>query len=312
MTAPRRIWAPDLAAIDTASVQLVVVSASGPAGQSGALRVGPAVAEELRGIVVDAVEELLAMTAVPWAAQTSWEADEYPVVQRAQLEDETVVLQALERREHPDVEPDWLREHGRILYAIALGRQPAAGEDDSRLLFVRKANPTLNLSRKLTVFWDDALQTFDYPLLSFDRNVDLVLAPGKGLLALSGRAFELLFRDAPELLARTPERARQVAAAVRATPEAEQVLVDAAVRLARVRRRVLAITESGHLTNVTSAQLRAEFRRQGLDPNRYVTRGRLSFEPDDVPEVLRVLNEDLLTGGLSGRRFEVERKSALP
>lgn len=312
MTGTDGAWAPDLSAIDMSSLQLVVVSVRGRAAPSGALAIGPAVADALRDIVADSTARIAGMTGAAWAAQASWERDEYRIVQRRQLDDASLALQALERREHPDVDPTWAAEHPGVLYAIAAGPQPADGQPDERLLFVRKINPVMNLGRKVTVFWDGALRTVDFPLLSFDRNVDLVLAPGRGVLAVNGNAFELLFRDSPELVARTPEYARQLAAAVGATPATTQVLVDAAIGLARVRRRVLAIVERGHLSSVTATDLRAEFRRQGLDPAKYLANGRLSFGADDVPDVLRVLNEDLLTGGLSGQRFEVERKSVLP
>ncbi len=304
-------WEPDLTLADMDPVQLIVVARRGRTATAGVLPLPPDVADEFRGIVHDAVERLGGMTSLPWSAQVAWERDEYRVVQRPQLEDDNAVLQALERPEHPDVGLEFVQDSQPLLYAIAVGVQPRIGEADRRLLFVRKSNPTMNLQRRLAVFWDDTLRRVDYPLLSFDRTVDLVLAPGRGLLALNGTAFELLFREAPELLERTPAYARRLAHAVRATPETEQVLVEAAQGLARVRRRVLAIVDRNHLTTVTTEQLQAELRRQGLDPATYLLNGRLSFTREQVADVLRVLNEDLLTGGLSQQRFEVERKTPL-
>jgi hypothetical protein len=291
---------------------LFVVSRRGRTATSAGLKLSPEVVEALRGIVNEAAGRIAGMSPVAWQAQASWERDEYAVVQRSQLDDDNPVLRALELPEQPEAAPEFLREHKPIVYVIAVGDQPGAGQPDERLLFVRKSDPTMNLERRLAVFWDDTLRRIEYPLMTFDRNVDLVLAPGRGLLALNERAFELLFRESPELLARTPRLAHELARATNMTPASEQALVDAAVRYARVRRRVLAIAESGHLTSVTTAQLRAELRRQGLDPGRHLRRGQLHFEPDEVTPMLRVLNEDLLRGGLSGQLFEVERKTRLP
>lgn len=312
MTEPQTRWTPDLTGLANRPIQLFVVARRGRMAPSAALKLSPEVVNELHEIVNDVVGHLLGMSPVSWQAQAAWERDEYAVVQRTQLDDDNPVLNALELTEQPEAAPDFLTVNKPIVYVIAVGDQPGAGQPDQRLLFVRKSDPTMNLERRLAVFWDDTLRRIEYPLLTFDRNVDLVLAPGRGLLALNERAFELLFRESPELLARTPRLAHELARATRMTPASEKALVDAAARYARVRRRILAITESGHLTAVTTAQLRSELRRQGLDPRQYLRQGQLHFEPDEVTAMLRVLNEDLLRGGLSRQLFEVERKTRLP
>jgi hypothetical protein len=196
---------------------------------------------------------------------------------------------------------------------ISLGSPPRPGDLDTRLVFVRKRTPAINLSARATIlqYRDGRLNRIDYPLLSFDRSMDLVLAPGRGMAVLNDKAFELLFRDAPELLERTPALARSVAAAARMTPEAEQALIDAAGRYSRVRRRLLAIDASGHLATVEPSTMRAELRRWGFNPRAHYRNNMLSFTADDVQLMMKILNEDLLHGGLTARDYEVQRKMAL-
>jgi hypothetical protein len=304
-------WTPDIQELDLQSVQLVVAQARGSDPASGVLSVGDDVADELRSVAAEALEEIAGRTPVRWSAQATLEPDEMWVVQRDQLDDEAPALVALERQEHPDVLPEWLADRSGVVYAIAVGEQPDAGEPDSRVLFVRKRNPILSLARKVTAFWDEALRKIDYPLIAIDRTTDIIVAPGRGLIVLNALPFEQLFRDAPELLARAPQAARQVAAAARMTREAEAVLVEATMRLSRVRRRVLAIIERGHLATVAPDRMRSELKRWGLNPAKHYRKNQLSFSAAEVQLMMKVLNEDLLTGGLTDQHYEVDRKTPL-
>lgn len=294
-------------------VELVVVEPRGDTPASGVLNLDRSVADELRGIANQTLDELRERRAVPWSAQADLVADEYWEVQRDQLDPDAPALVALERHEHADVAPTWLEEHRSVIYAISVGSPPRRGEPDTRLVFVRKRTPAVNLSARATIlqYRNGRLNRIEYPLLSFDRAVDLVFAPGHGMAVLNDKAFELLFRDAPELLERTPALARSVAAAAGMTPEAEQHLIEAAVRYSRVRRRLLAIDASGHLANVAPTTMRAELRRWGFDPRVHYRGNMLSFAADDVQLMMKILNEDLLHGGLTARDYEVQRKMAL-
>jgi hypothetical protein len=193
------------------------------------------------------------------------------------MADENEVLRLLERPEQPDVSASDIEAERVVVYALAVGQQPAPGAQDERLLFVRKSDPRYNVSRRVIALWDNTLKAVDEPLLSFDRNVDLVLAPRLGIAAINGNAFELLFRETPELLARTPEFAGRIADNVPMTSAARLSLEQAAVKYARVRRRLIAIVERGHLKGVTTRALRAELVRQELDPSKYLLKNELTF-----------------------------------
>jgi hypothetical protein len=54
--------------------------------------------------------------------------------------------------------------------------------------------------------------------------------------------------------------------------------------------------------------LRHEITRHGLNEGDFVRDGRLVA--DDPEMLLRILNEDLFTGGLSDTQYQAERKTA--
>jgi len=125
---------------------------------------------------------------------------------------------------------------------------------------------------------------------------------------VSENSFEMLFREAPELTARLPRYVESVAAALPFAEGAGEALADACARNSRFARRLRSIHERGHLQGVTLDRLRHEITRHGLREEDYVRDGHLVA---DNPEMLlRILNEDLFTGGLSDTQYQAERKTA--
>jgi hypothetical protein len=51
-------------------------------------------------------------------------------------------------------------------------------------------------------------------------------------------------------------------------------------------------------------------RNHGLDPTEFIVDGCLVFDRASVKDILKLLNEDLFRGGLTGQDFQVDRKSA--
>jgi hypothetical protein len=137
-----------------------------------------------------------------------------------------------------------------------------------------------------------------------------VYAPGRGVLALNANAFELLFQDSPELVIRTPELARKVADALPIAQDAADALERLAVKRSRVRRKLTMLASRGHLATVTAAQIRDELIRQGLDHTQFMLGDEIVVDSDDGLKMLvELLNEDLMTGALSGEAFVIDRKT---
>lgn len=143
-------------------------------------------------------------------------------------------------------------------------------------------------------------------MFSFDYRCDMILVPGSGIVAFTEGPFDLLFRDSPELQARPTTLAMGLAPDVMA--EDSMRVLAAAARSARVRRRVAAISERGHLQKMSAAQLRDELYRLDQGPDTYLVHGKLVIRSADVLDVLAILNENRFQGDLSQERFEAERK----
>ncbi|MEH1130315.1 hypothetical protein [Micromonospora sp. CPCC 206061] len=295
----------NLTTVDTKRIELVVARRMGKDGIAPAtIPINRDVGDELRGIVTDIVDRMNEdkLAGRQWSAETSWETDEYQIVSRDKLDPDNPVLTALESTAIPDMSPENLRDPSLLLYAIV------AGSGDNRLLFIRKTNPRYSAeTRVFAILGDEHLSRIEQPLFSFDRRCDMILVPGRGLIAFTENPFDQLFRDSPVLQAKVTASASGLAPNLM-TKDSADVLAAAATKWARIRRRVLAINERKHLSKVTSHELKQELRRLGYDPNHYITGGKLDITDSNVQDVVRVLNEDLFKGGLSKERFEAERK----
>ncbi len=194
-------------------------------------------------------------------------------------------------------------------YAVVVGNNPS-----DRTAFVRKANPHKSIKRggiaaKLTTRGNTLTKVED-PVFILDSDFDLVILKDTALV-VNQNAFELIFRDAGALMDRYPEWVTEIADHLPFDGDGAKLLIAAAVRDSRVSRRLRALHERGYLRDgkVKIEQIRRLARKEGLDPNQLIRDGKLVFDPSDRFVLLKLLNEDLFTGGLSGERFEVDRKS---
>lgn len=264
----------------------------------------------IREVCSTALEEAKNRTAGPWTAESGWERDEARVVQLVQLDEASVVRAALEKREYAELTAKDLDGLSLHFYAFVLGTQPAVGEDDSRLLLLKKRDPKGGLSRRLIAVLDVALTRLTRPVFTFDASVDLIYAPGRGVLAMNANAFELLFQDAPDIVRRTPELARKVASLLPVDEEVAGALEKLAVKRSRVRRKLSMLATREHLESVTAEKIQLEMERHGIPVADFIKDGKIVVTSDDgLKTLVELLNEDLLTGGLSGQSFIVDRKS---
>jgi hypothetical protein len=120
-----------------------------------------------------------------------------------------------------------------------------------------------------------------------------------------------LFRGAPELERRIPVWTRAITDHLPIAGGGAEILQDAATRNSRFARRLRAIYEAGHLEGIRIEQLREVAADQALDEASLFRDDQLVIdENSDTDMLLRFLNDDLFTGGLSGRRFAADRKKA--
>lgn len=304
MSSPWAGWLPSWAEVDTGSMTLLIGwETSRNHVQVRRLPVNWSVASDLTEPVAATTGRLSGWTATAYSPDLELDENQYAVVMRDQLDLESSLLAGLETLLPPEGTTADLKRT-LLFYGFAVG--PA----NRRLIFLRRANPRRSLSRRYLTLFQDELTRVTSPLLSFDLDwVDLVLVAGQGLAVMSLTAYERLFRDSPELLSRTPTKVNEFNALVQLTPDSKALLNDLAIRNSRIRARLLAVLNRGHLSGLSQNRLRAEMSRHQLDPDRHLVNGQLDFTATEALSIMQLLNEDLTVGGLSDTNFVINKKS---
>jgi hypothetical protein len=168
-------WVPNLE-IQLKGVQLLVGYRQARGVGVGQIPLGKdrALTLAIEEVCSDILSEANGRDTAPWTAESGWERDEARVVQLAQLDEASVVRAALEPREYPDLSARQLQELPLYFYAFIVGPQPAAGEDNTRLLIVKKRDPRYSLGRRVVAVLDVALTRLTQPVFTFDSSADLV------------------------------------------------------------------------------------------------------------------------------------------
>jgi hypothetical protein len=191
------------------------------------------------------------------------------------------------------------------LYGLAVGdREPRTG-------FIRKASP-VKTATKGGIFARGLprLAAVEEPIFELAGVFDFVVADGWAAV-LQQRAYELLLKESPAMQTRVNAWVDAIATALPLSTGSEQALRTAASRDSRLWRRLRAIHQRGHLARVGIDQVEAYARHLGLDTDELIVDGQLEFEADDRFTIVKLLNEDLNSGELTGERFEAHRKGPL-
>lgn len=289
--------------IDLSSLTLIVGWRRGKTIEVRRVDTTEEVADELGAACRSAVESLNLLEQKRWTPEAASEAEEYLFVPNDSLDSNSAIVEALRQQTIPKISAQDVPDLNLLFYAMIVGKP------DRRVFFIRKHNPRRGITKRLITFFRGRLEKIDDPLFVFDYDVDLVLDPTAGLAILSLGVYNLFFKNAPEALELIPTKVQSIAAALPMTETSMKYLGDRAVSDTRVRRRLDSIVSRDHLRNVTIDSLREYIEDQGFDPDDYITDNALDIEKADVANVLKILNEDLFTGGLTGESFEASRKS---
>jgi hypothetical protein len=181
--------------------------------------------------------------------------------------------------------------------------------DKQRFAFVRKTSPRHGVRKgSLLGLLGDTLVAVDEPAFALEPEFDMIVTKS-GVLSASQNAFELLFKDTELVLAQVPSWISSISDCLPIAGNGRDQLAELARRDSRVRRRLHAISASGHLVTVGIAEIRAYLNQQGLDEAAYIEDEELLVEEAGAHALLKVLSEDLFIGGLSGRPYQSDRKS---
>jgi hypothetical protein len=298
-------WRPDLQSVPVdEALTLVVAWRRGKQLEGAMVSVAGEVEEELRAACEETLGWLQECAVVAYGADAHVESGEYMAVPLGVVTDEAyAVLDLLARASALDRLSATRIPSQLWFYAAVVGDEP-----ERRAAFVRKADP--HRSAKAGRFFTalgEVLSKIDEPVFVLEHRFDLVVVEG-GLAVINPVAFETLFRSAPELANRIPYWAEAISDHLPIAGDGADRLVAAATQNSRLARRLRSISERGHLQNVTIDRLREEIKAQGLDEARLIEDGALVVYEEDPSTLLRLLNEDLFIGGLSGTQYAADRK----
>lgn len=287
------------------ALTLVVGRRSGRRYLGGRVNVGGDVEAELRGACDDALRSLEELEYRPYHPDALLADEEYTALDIDEIDDAGGVLELLHGGPTlPLVPPRDLPEKSYVFYGVIIGSTP-----DDRVSFLSKTNPArLWKPGRFFTTLGNTLTKVDDPILVFEEEMDLI-ATRDGIAVRDQRAFEQLFRETPVLQERIGAWVVDIAARLPLADDGVDRLTARCRADSRLRRRLQSIHARGHLANVTIDDIRAESLGQGLDEQALIRDGHLVFDDADPQTLLRLLNEDLFTGGLSGARFQVDRKS---
>jgi hypothetical protein len=300
-------WRPDLASLTPSgdSLGLVVAWRSGKKLGFGQVNLSEGVGTELRNQGKRFAAEVEGREPRSFSPEGVLEAEEYFAVPTAAITDSFAIREnCVAPANLPLLTADQLGRKALLFYAVVLG------SGDAAVIYVSKSNPA-RIARQglLVTSMHDSLTKVEDPIFLLNPVFDLAITCD-GILVLEQSAFELLYRDTPAVREAAGGWIADLATHLPMDAEDQARLVVHAERDSRLRRRLRAINERGHLRDVSIADIRSEINRQGLEEARYLSDDRLTWDETDTPTLLKILNEDLFIGGLSKVPFSADRKSA--
>jgi len=198
-----------------------------------------------------------------------------------------------------------LRNRTFRFYAAVVGNDP-----NNRTSFVSRWNPhRVSLAGRILTLYGDQLHRVTEPLLVFEPFFDMVLTEA-GIAVLNKDAFERVFRDISTMRERVPVWTDHVIESLPLSDESAEILRQASGK-ERVAHRLRALFEGGTLSGkkLTVGQLRREMTNQGLPVGRIIKGQKLVLTEEDVPTILKLLDEGYWKGWLTDVAWEAGSKS---
>jgi hypothetical protein len=259
----------------------------------------------LRDLVNRFERQVRGLQSRPYSIEADLESSEYFTAdledraEEAALRSQIITVDAMEQVGSND-----LPEKPITFYAIVVGNRVA-----DRRAYVRKTNP-MKVVKPGWLFFEfgETLKTIANPVFVLESEFDLVLR-SETIDIFSPKVFELLFYALTGVDASIRTWVRNVARSLPMSAATLDLLSNACRTKPRLRRRLHAIKQRGHLGDVTIAKFRQELRRLNYPTARFIRNGELSADPSDYGLLLQILNEDIFHGGFTDDEFAAERKT---
>lgn len=250
-------------------------------------------------------QRLSEKTARPYSVESTIEKNEYFIAETVDEEEE----EALRSQLHaigalPLITIDNLVKTSLSFYAVVVG-----DVSTNVKAFIKKTNPlVIAKGRGLLAVFGDALSKLEEPVFSIADSFDLIVYPDK-IAILKEKPFQALFYEETGIDAKITTWVSKIGKYLPMDGKTKAQLEEMCRKGPRLRQKLQAIEQRGHLSSVTIAKFRNELKRLQIPVDRFVSRGQIVIPKKHEKQLLEVLNEDLFKGGFSGEEFAAERKS---
>jgi len=190
------------------------------------------------------------------------------------------------------------------LYLYALVSDTEAG----RVVMIKKQTPAKRASEgKWWGLPSKELQRMDADPWQIHPYFDLVVTVD-GAYVLRLAALDQLLGDSQILVEHVDEWVAAIATSLPIAEGQADTLIDRCKSSSRLRNRLRAINSRGHLTRVTIDKVEEHAKRMKLKPADFIKDNKLVVSDANADQLLKLLNEDLFTGGLTGDPFVTDGK----
>lgn len=289
----------------TEQTLLIIAWREGKRYKLGRVDTEKVITDYLRYLVVEEEKRLEKRTARPYSIESTIEKDEYFVAETVDVDEEEALRAQLRSiGALPLITVDRLEKTSLSFYAVAIGNNSSGIK-----AFIKKSNPlVIAKGGGLLAVFGDALTSLSRPVFAIEGSFDLVVYPDR-IAILKDKPFQSLFYEETGINERIGVWVNKIEKSLPMHGEAKAKLAQMCQKGARLRLKLQAIEQRGHLSGVTITKFKSELKRLQIPPERFIYRGKLIIPDKHERQLLEVLNEDLFKGGLSGEEFAAERKS---
>jgi hypothetical protein len=293
---------------------------------AAAVELSGEVAEEIRSLCRDTLDQLAGLSPRPYGASPYIEpGEEYLTVPVTELtgaagarpdqpdDDETSGLSDLQRLIATaglrPISRAELRE-GRYLFYAAICAEAGSGQ---RLGFVRQSDPhrVAKAGGFLALLGQEGLQHLDDPVFVLEAGFDLVVASDQ-VAVLRIEAFNRMFADLHTLASAAPANAKLIAEVMpRMRAGAVEALAVAAAARPSLARRLARLARPGAVPAVTPDDLSAAMTKHGLDPGDLVSDGEIAFEQNRAAVFLDLIEQLYYETDFTGEHRRSDRYSPI-
>jgi hypothetical protein len=262
------------------------------------------VTEHLRSLALRQEQKLEASTPRSYSVESTLEEDEYFVATTVLPDEEDALRrQLLSIGGLPLITVDRLEASSLSFYAVIVSAT------DGVKAYIKKSNPLIVAKAGgLLALFGDSLTHLEKPVFTIAETFDLVLYPDR-IAIMREKPFTSLFYEETGINAKIIGWVDEIALHLPMHVNTKATLTRLCQKGLRLRLKLQAIEERGHLSNLTMAKFRKELQRLGIPANRFISGGKIVIPGAYERQLLEVLNEDLFRGGFSGDDFAAERKT---